>query len=92
MKRWILIALAALAAGMFHPAGAPAAAEAARMDKQTLRARLGSPEVVIIDVRAATDWLLTSDKIKGAERQNPRQFDEWAGKYGKDKTIVLYCA
>jgi len=48
--------------------------------------------VVIIDVRSYTDWLLGGDKVKGAVRENYRDFDGWQAKYPKDKTLVLYCA
>lgn len=94
MKRERIAVFAALtvflAALVFvsHAAGA----DAPRMTKDELKAMLGSPEVIVIDARAVTDWLLTRQKIKGAVRQNPREFDEWVGRYPKDKTIVLYCA
>lgn len=73
-------------------ASAAVAAEAVRMDKDDLKALLGAPDVVIIDVRAFTSWLLTREKIKGAVRENYRDFDGWVDKYSKDKTIVLYCS
>lgn len=68
------------------------ASDAPRMPKEELRAILGSPDIVIIDVRAQTDWLLTKQKIKGAVRENPREPEKWIDTYSKDKTIVLYCA
>lgn len=68
------------------------AAEAPRMEKDRLKASLGNPGVVIIDVRSYTDWMFSSDKVKGAVRENYRDFGEWSAKYPKDKTIVLYCA
>jgi hypothetical protein len=67
-------------------------AEAPRMEKDVLKARLGQSDVILLDVRAATDWLLTKEKIAGAIRENPKEFDEWYGKYPKGKSIVLYCA
>jgi predicted sulfurtransferase len=77
--------------GAFLAASA-AAVEAPRMEMDELKAKLGKPEVVIIDVRSYTDWLLSSDKIKGAVRENYRDFEGWNTKYQKDKAIVLYCA
>ena len=65
---------------------------APRIDKDQLKASLGNPGVVIIDVRSYTDWLFSSEKVKGAIRENYRDFEEWSAKYPKDKTIVLYCA
>jgi rhodanese-related sulfurtransferase len=92
MKKWaIIIAVALMASSGLVAAGA-LAAEAARMDKDELKAKLGNPDVVIIDVRSHTDWLFSGDKIKGALRENYRDFEGWYAKYPKDKTIVLYCA
>jgi hypothetical protein len=68
------------------------AAEVPRMEKEELKANLGNSEAVIIDVRAYTDWLLSGDKIKGALREDYRNFEGWSAKYSKDKTLVLYCA
>jgi len=68
------------------------AAEAPHMEKDELKAKLGNPEVVVIDVRSYTDWLLSGDKIKGAVRENYRDFDGRETKFPKDKTLVLYCA
>jgi rhodanese-related sulfurtransferase len=73
-------------------AGDVPAAEAPRMEKDELKANLGKSEVVIIDVRSYTDWLLSGDKVTGAVRENYRDFEGWNAKYPKDKTIVLYCA
>jgi hypothetical protein len=57
-----------------------------------LQAMLGNPDIVIIDVRSAHDWDGTTTKIKGAVREEAAQVAQWAAKYSKDKTIVLYCA
>jgi rhodanese-related sulfurtransferase len=53
---------------------------------------LGAADTSIIDVRAATDWLMTNLKIKGAVRENPKDVDRWASRYPKDRTVILYCA
>jgi predicted sulfurtransferase len=84
-----VVLMLALCAGLTSPA---LAADAPRMEKDQLKASLGNPGVVIIDVRSYTDWLFSSGKIKGAIRENYRDFDEWNARYPKDKTIVLYCA
>jgi predicted sulfurtransferase len=68
------------------------AAEAVRMSQEDLKLKLDDPDVVIVDVRSYTDWILSGDKIKGAQRENYRDFEGWATKYPKEKTIVLYCA
>jgi hypothetical protein len=63
-----------------------------RMTKEQLKAKLGTSDFVIIDVRADHDWQDSNTKIKGAIRENPSRLDSWANNYPKDKTIVLYCA
>jgi rhodanese-related sulfurtransferase len=68
------------------------AAEVPKMTKEELKTKLGDPHVVIVDVRAGKDWKGSEFKIKGAVRGNPSEFSSWAGKYPKDKTLVLYCA
>jgi len=78
---------------LFACAGAsPSGADAPRMSKDELKALLGKPDVVVVDVRAGGDWTSSAEKIAGAVREEPGQEDKWAGKYGKDKTLVLYCA
>jgi len=68
------------------------AAEAPRVDKETLKGWLGNPQVVIVDVRAGNDWQDSKTKIKGAVRQDSKAVQTWAASLPKDKKIVLYCA
>ena len=64
-----------------------------RMTKEQLKEMLGQPEVIVLDVRAAGDWGKAQRKIQGAVREDPdKAAKAWAEKYGKDKTIVVYCA
>jgi predicted sulfurtransferase len=67
-------------------------ADAPRMTKDDLKAMLGNPDLIIIDVRYSKDWTDSDLKIKGAVREDPEAFDSWANKYSKDKTMVFYCA
>ncbi len=67
-------------------------ADVPRMKKDELKAMLGNPDVVILDVRLEDDWKDDHLKIKGAIREDPESVKSWAGKYSKDKTLVLYCA
>jgi rhodanese-related sulfurtransferase len=63
------------------------------MTKEQLKEMLGKAETVILDVRATGDWDKAQVKIKGAVREDPSKATKtWAEKYGKDKTIILYCA
>ena len=43
-------------------------AEAPRMTKDELKAMLGNPDLIIIDVRLSADWAESDLKIKGAIR------------------------
>lgn len=64
----------------------------ATMTKEELRARLGSPDVVIVDVRLGRDWKASQEKITGAIRVDPDAVESLAAKYDKAKTLVFYCA
>lgn len=63
-----------------------------RVSKDELKAALGSPRLILIDVRSENDWKISNEKITGAVRMDPKAVDTWAGTLPKDKDIVLYCA
>lgn len=63
-----------------------------KITKEELRAKLGSPDVVIVDVRLGRDWKASEEKITGAIRVDPAAVESLAATYPKDKTLVLYCA
>jgi hypothetical protein len=63
-----------------------------RMTTDELKTLLDNPEMVIIDVRTDLDWDKSTQKIRGALREDPHNVDSWASKYAPEKTIVLYCA
>ncbi len=62
-----------------------------RISKEELKARLGSPDLVVIDL-----WKKVADagrgRIRGAIRERPIELQAWAVKYRKEKTLVLYCS
>lgn len=89
-RRWIIL-LVLLAAGVLL-AGHAAANEARRISKEEVKAKLGSADMVVLDVRAPRDWRNSDAMIKGSVREDPGKIKDWAGKYPKDKTLVLYCA
>lgn len=60
--------------------------------KDELKLILGDPKVTVIDVRVDGAWKSSSQKIKGAVREDFYDVKPWAGKYPKDKMIVLYCS
>jgi rhodanese-related sulfurtransferase len=63
-----------------------------RITKEELKAMLGNPNLVVIDVRANVDWVGSNLKIKGAVREEPRKVNSWMDKYPKDKALVFYCS
>jgi len=62
------------------------------MNIDELKGLLDDPNVVILDVRTNSDWQESTYKIQGALREEKSNFDSWAEKHPKDKTLVLYCA
>jgi len=64
-----------------------------RIGKDELKAKLGSPDLILLDVRAGGDWKSSEVKITGAVRPDmDKPAKEWAAGLPKDKEIVLYCA
>jgi rhodanese-related sulfurtransferase len=66
--------------------------EIARIEPETLSRNLDQPDLIVIDVRLPSDWEAGQGKIKGSLRESTEKVLNWAPKYPKDKTIVLYCA
>ncbi len=67
--------------------------EAPRISKEELKAMLGNPDVVILDVRESQSWKDAKWKIQGAVREDPKkEVKAWAEKYPQDKTLILYCS
>lgn len=61
------------------------------IDKDELKAQLGSESLVILDVRLGRDWSTSEFKIQDAVRVNGKDLSV-ASNYSKDHTFVLYCA
>jgi rhodanese-related sulfurtransferase len=68
------------------------AADVLRISKEELRGMLGSPGLVLIDVRTEKEWKKSDKKITGATWEDADELDVWVDKYPKDKTLVLYCS
>ena len=85
------IGLWCLALMLLAAAGAQAA-QVPRISPSELKARMGQPDLVILDVRSRRDWRASDAKIKGALRQEPFAADKWAAGLDRSKTYVLYCA
>lgn len=90
--KWLLVLTILLALGCSDAAHRTVQGEAPRMAKEELKARLGSPDLVVIDARYGKDWTDSDKMIAGAVREDPKQFDSWKEKYPKARTLVLYCA
>ena len=71
--------------------GMQSATEVRRITNEELKALLDDHNTIIIDVRQEEDWQQGDRKIKGAVHEDPmKEEDSWAGRYPKDKNIVLY--
>ena len=72
---------------------APVAAEdVPRVTKEVLVRYLDNAEVYILDVRTEEDWKASEFKIKGALREDPKNFNLWVQQYRDNQAYVLYCA
>ena len=98
MKRVTVTILAIFVAVTFLAANAKAAKpskkksfpDIPRITKEELMDKLTDPEVIILDVRPEQQWKSSKMKILGAIHEDPMAIESWAGKYPKNKTIVLY--
>ncbi len=61
------------------------------IDKDELKALLGSDTLVLFDVRTGRDWSSSGEKIKYAIRVDGGDLSV-AKTFPKDNTFVLYCA
>jgi hypothetical protein len=88
-----VFALALLLGGARTVLGMGEKIEVPRITKEKLLSMMGSPDLVLLDVREESQWKESKWKIKGAVRENPEDdVITWADKIPKDKTLVLYCS
>jgi rhodanese-related sulfurtransferase len=92
MKKGVLLAVLWIITVLVACTDVQSAKEDPRISKEELKAKLGSPDLILVDVRTKKDWDMSSGKIIGAIRMDPDAFDDWSGTLAKDKEIVLYCA
>jgi len=93
MDRKYLILFMLLAGVLLFVTGMARADEAVpRITKEELKSKLGSSALAIIDVRGAKAAGVKERMIAGAVREDPAWPEKWAGKYTKDRTLVIYCA
>ncbi len=89
--KWLLFLAVFLIGGCVTVGGEAVSDQVPRISVEDLKARLGSPDVVVLDVRNEWTWNSSNMKIAGAVREDPRLFFRWYDKYPKDKALVLYC-
>lgn len=93
MKRILGALIFAVLAGIFAwqaPGVAAAGDDVPRMTKEELKTLLGSPEVVILDVRFGGGN--APRKITGSVFEEPEKVSVWSANYPKEKKIVVYCS
>jgi hypothetical protein len=64
--------------------------EVPRITKGQLKEMLGKPDVLIFDCRPVEQWRYSDQLIPGAIHEDPMTVESWAGKYDKNKKIVIY--
>ena len=92
MKSKIFTAIVLLCCFVVGFWGVAFADSAPKMTKEDLKEKLGSLDIIIIDVRVDKSWTASEVKIKNAVREDPQNADAWMNKYAKDKTLILYCS
>jgi hypothetical protein len=92
MKRAPLTAILGVLIVLLACTNIQSSSDVPRISKDELKAKLGSPVIVLIDVRTKSDWDRSSEKITGAVRMEPDSVEVWAGTLPKDKEIVFYCS
>ena len=92
MKNWWLLTALGMLLVFIACTTIQSAQNVPRITNDELKAKLGSPGMVLIDVRTESDWENSAEKIAGAIRMDPETVDTWAATLPKDKEIVLYCA
>ena len=92
MKKWVLLAALGILFVSIGCTTIQRTQDVPRVPKDQLKAELGSPYMVLIDVRTKNDWEKSDEKITGAIRMDPEAVDSWATTLPKDKEIILYCA
>jgi hypothetical protein len=86
LAAWLIAAFAGLLVPGVKAGGVP------RITKEELKQKLCSPEVIILDARAAGSWDKSNQTIKCSKRVDPDNVAAWSGTLPKNKEIVLYCA
>jgi len=93
MEKKLLTVLALILLSTVLPPTFAISADVPMMTKDQLKAILGNPDLVILDVRLGSDYFSSDLKIKGAIRPDMgANICQTALTYPKGKTFVIYCA
>lgn len=92
MGKWFIVLFLFFVGGCATVEGNPVSDQVPRMSIEELKARLGSPGLVVLDVRTGWSWSMSGKKIAGAIREDPKDFSRWYDKFPREKTLVLYCS
>jgi predicted sulfurtransferase len=87
--RWIILVAVLVLAGLCETT--LATEQTATLITKENKSMLGDPNVIIVDLRKSKDYNDSDLKIKGAVRESILKIKDWAPKYAKTKTMVLYC-
>ena len=91
-KGCLVILITALSVPLFCVSASASGGEEEipRITKEGLRSMLGSPGVVVIDVRGESSWNASTAKIEGAVWESRKDVASWSEKYLEEQTLVLY--
>mgnify|MGYP006290780471 CR=1 FL=1 len=93
MRRYLAFRVVALCVFItLGPAFTQAGTSGPRISKEELRPLLGSPDLVIIDIRTKAQWEESDKKLPKAVHEPPFEASTWGPKYPQDKIIVTYCS
>jgi rhodanese-related sulfurtransferase len=92
-KLWYFLVIA-IALSWISLISAPASdtTKVPRISKEKVKAMLGKPNVIVVDVRVKPDWEKSGHKIKGAIREDPKTVEKWYSRFPKNKALIFYCA
>jgi hypothetical protein len=85
MKKWVLLAALGILIVFIGCTTVQRTQDVPRIPKDQLKAKLGSPDMVLIDVRTESDWQKSDEKITGAIRMDPETVDVWASTLPKTR-------
>jgi hypothetical protein len=89
LRTLLAVVLGVVIFGTFLPAKVMAQ-DVPKISKEALKAMIGNPDLIIVDVRLGSDWNDSDKKIQGAIRENPRDVQSWSKRYSKEQMLVLY--